>query len=442
MEDFVMKKVLLLSFVLIFLLSLTLFGQTYTLFTSANSDLPYNMIYCIDFDQNANIWFGGQKNNVGIANVSKLAPDLTTWTIYNQNDLALPEDRVFYMASDASNNMWMCTHFGLSVLRNNGTAELISWTDGDYTRTVQVDQQSNVYLSDRDSAAIFITADEGATWSKWTASDIGMSSGRPEIYDLAEDSQGRLWLCTWYGVFYRDLSNVWHPIVETEGLYTYAMTMDNNDHMWVPDDDTQDLFEIYPDASVVIHDSTTIDVLKYEIYDLEADSNNELWLATNGGGLVHLIPGTGYTQYTVATTSGEIPQDIITHLELQNNVIWISTQDSGIVRIEGLITSIGDNPSNNLIPETVQLAQNYPNPFNPTTNIQFALDNAGQVDLKVYDILGNLITTVASGYYTAGPHSVTWNGTDQFGNLAASGIYFYRLQTKDMTLTRKMMLMK
>jgi len=438
-----MKKLILLSFSISLMLSLTAFGQTFTLYTSANSQLPYNSIYCIDFDQDGNIWFGGQKNNVGVANVSKLSSDLSTWTVYNQNDLALPEDRVFYMACDASNNMWFCTHYGLSVLRSNGTAELIPWTDGDYTRTVEVDQASNVYLSDRDSAAIFITADEGATWSKWTASDIGMASGRPEIYDLREDSQSQLWLCTWYGVFYRDASNVWHAITETEGAYTYAMTMDNNDHMWVPDNDTQELYEILPDASTVVHDSTTIDVLKYPINDLEADSNGELWLGTTGGGLVHLIPSTAsYTQYTVASTSGQIPQDNITHLEIKDNVLWFSTADSGIVRAEGLIVGIDDNPQNDLVPETIQLAQNYPNPFNPNTHIDFFLNRAVHIELVIYDILGNKIQTVASGQFSAGPHTVNWDGRDNMGRMVSSGIYLYRLQTPEVVLSRKMMLMK
>ncbi|RQW06067.1 MAG: T9SS C-terminal target domain-containing protein [Calditrichaeota bacterium] len=436
-----MKKISVLLFMFIFIVSASLFGQTYTRFTSDNSQLPWNQVYCIDFDKNNNVWFGGLKNGVGVANVSKLAPDLTTWTVYNQNDLALPEDRVFYMANDASNNMWMCTHYGLSVLRNDGTPELISWTNDSYTRTVQVDPDNNVYLSDRDSAAIFVTPDEGTTWNKWTMSDIGMSSGRPEIYDLEKDSQGRLWICTYYGVTYRDLSNNWNMITETEGLYTYAMTMDNNDHMWVPNHDTEELYEIFPDASVVTHDSNSVDVLKYEINDLEADSNGELWFATDGAGLVHFIPGTGYTKYDVASTSGQIPQDLVDIVEIKDNVLWIATADSGIVRIDGLITGISDEGPEQL-PQTVSLAQNYPNPFNPVTNIRFYLPSAGSVSLVVYDILGNLVNKIADGQYSSGDHTVVWTGRDGYGNPVASGIYLYRLDGDGISISKKMVLMK
>jgi ligand-binding sensor domain-containing protein len=438
-----MKQVLLLSLLISLAIFLSVNGQTYTLYNSSNSQLPWNQVYCIDFDQNGNIWFGGQKDpSNGIANVSMLSSDLSTWTVYSAAQLSLPagEDRVFYMACDASNDLWMCTHFGLSVLRNNGTAELIPWTDGDYTRTVQVDQASNIYLSDRDSAAIFITADGGTSWSKWEDSDIGMSSGRPEIYDLREDSQGQLWLCTWYGVFYRDLSNVWHAISAIEGFWTYAMAMTPDDHMWVPDNDTQELYEIFPDESVTIHDSVAFDVLKYPINDLETDSNGELWLATTGGGLVHFTPPT-ITQYTIASTAGQVPEDTITHLEIRDNVIWMSTSDSGIVRIEGLITNIDDN-QNDLLPTTVELTQNYPNPFNPTTNIDFYLNRAGQIELVIYDILGNKVSTIASGQFTAGWHNLNWNGRDSFGKKVSSGVYIYQLTTPEMTLTRKMMLMK
>jgi hypothetical protein len=81
--------------------------------------------------------------------------------------------------------------------------------------------------------------------------------------------------------------------------------------------------------------------------------------------------------------------------------------------------------------------QNFPNPFNPFTKIHFSLPQAGQVSLTVYNITGQLVTTLVDGTMDAGEHAVGFNGSAY-----ASGVYFYRLQTEAATVTRKMILLK
>ncbi|HBC47749.1 MAG TPA: hypothetical protein DCZ43_11940, partial [candidate division Zixibacteria bacterium] len=81
--------------------------------------------------------------------------------------------------------------------------------------------------------------------------------------------------------------------------------------------------------------------------------------------------------------------------------------------------------------------QNYPNPFNPTTQIAFELPEAGPVTLEIYDILGRLIDKPIDGFYSAGGHAVTWDGSH-----VSSGIYFYRLTAGDSYQIRRMTLMK
>jgi len=94
------------------------------------------------------------------------------------------------------------------------------------------------------------------------------------------------------------------------------------------------------------------------------------------------------------------------------------------------------------IPGEFQLSQNYPNPFNPTTSISFNLPEAGQVTLAVYNILGQQVAIVAEGLFSAGPHEVVWDGTDDSGVPVSSGVYLYRIQTGQFSETRKMLLMK
>jgi len=90
------------------------------------------------------------------------------------------------------------------------------------------------------------------------------------------------------------------------------------------------------------------------------------------------------------------------------------------------------------LPSSPRLEQNYPNPFNPSTNIQFILPQATKVTLKIYDVLGKEIATLVDGQRNAGAHTVKFNA---HSNLS-SGVYFYRLETGDMTITRKLMLIK
>jgi hypothetical protein len=84
------------------------------------------------------------------------------------------------------------------------------------------------------------------------------------------------------------------------------------------------------------------------------------------------------------------------------------------------------------------LRQNQPNPFSTHTAITFLLAEPSQVTLKVYDVSGKLIKTLADGTYAASQHTVQWNGTNERGETVRSGVYFYRLTADGFTETRKL----
>ncbi len=89
------------------------------------------------------------------------------------------------------------------------------------------------------------------------------------------------------------------------------------------------------------------------------------------------------------------------------------------------------------IPGAVRLDQNYPNPFNPATVIRFQLPETSDVTLEVFNMLGQRVSLLADGRMTAGEHEVSWDATGM-----ASGLYLYRLTSSDVSLTRRMMLVK
>ena len=95
-----------------------------------------------------------------------------------------------------------------------------------------------------------------------------------------------------------------------------------------------------------------------------------------------------------------------------------------------------------ITPNKFTLAQNFPNPFNPTTSISFALDRNAEVNLSIYNMLGQKVRTLAEGSKNAGTHTLQWNGLDDAGQNVSTGIYLYRLTSGSKSITKKMAFMK
>jgi hypothetical protein len=80
------------------------------------------------------------------------------------------------------------------------------------------------------------------------------------------------------------------------------------------------------------------------------------------------------------------------------------------------------------LPQSTSLSQNYPNPFNPETTIRFDLSQSGEIDLFVYDLVGQKVATLSQGYREMGAYALRWDGTDDNQQKLASGVYLYRLR--------------
>ncbi|PKK83953.1 MAG: hypothetical protein CVT49_05875 [candidate division Zixibacteria bacterium HGW-Zixibacteria-1] len=96
----------------------------------------------------------------------------------------------------------------------------------------------------------------------------------------------------------------------------------------------------------------------------------------------------------------------------------------------------------NILPTQFELGQNYPNPFNPTTRFEFAVPEKSNVNISVFNILGQKITTLVDGEYAAGYYSVDWDSRSDNGSEVASGIYFYKIEANNYTNTKKLMLIR
>ena len=96
----------------------------------------------------------------------------------------------------------------------------------------------------------------------------------------------------------------------------------------------------------------------------------------------------------------------------------------------------------NGMPTEFALHENYPNPFNPSTTLRFDLPELSDVNVIIYNMLGQEMKTFNMQNISAGHHSIKWNATNDLGDPVSAGVYLYQLQTRDFVKTRKMILLK
>lgn len=121
---------------------------------------------------------------------------------------------------------------------------------------------------------------------------------------------------------------------------------------------------------------------------------------------------------------------------INNNTGWLVGLNGAIIKTQtGGITNIKLINSN--VPKEFKLDQNYPNPFNPVTNVKFSIINSGDVKIVVYDIMGREVQTLVSEKLKPGTYETTFDGS-----ILTSGVYFYKMTTKDYSETKRMLLIK
>lgn len=152
--------------------------------------------------------------------------------------------------------------------------------------------------------------------------------------------------------------------------------------------------------------------------------------------------------YEMVEYSGRIADTLgFFQLTVETTEEWCPAPQSCLFRVryflakEKAVTSV-DDYSSDRIPRHFDLAQNYPNPFNPETTIHFSLPKGSHVEISIYNTMGQTIRRLVHAEYSAGTHWVQWDGRDDSGAKAASGVYLYRLQAGEFSQVRKMSLIR
>jgi len=152
--------------------------------------------------------------------------------------------------------------------------------------------------------------------------------------------------------------------------------------------------------------------------------------------------GNNTPDYTVAGSF--MQQPAVSALRGRGIFVWSDARANGlkVYASQEIYSPTAADDGGSALPSTYTLDQNVPNPFNPTTTIHFTLAKAGQTRLEIFNIAGQRLRVLADGNFSAGNHSIVWDGTGDDGSKAATGIYFYRLKSGDFNRTQKMVLLK
>jgi hypothetical protein len=152
-----------------------------------------------------------------------------------------------------------------------------------------------------------------------------------------------------------------------------------------------------------------------------------------GDTLVTKYGGSGVEDYFLIDLAGKVSYRIHNY-----NRFAMETKIDELLAVSGLLDQ------NKIKPVEFVLKQNYPNPFNPSTILEFSLRNTVRktVTLKVYDLLGRHIFTLANASLPSGIHRFEWNGKDINGNQVSTGVYLYVLQVGDSRDVRRMVLVR
>ncbi len=276
---------------------------------------------------------------------------------------------------------------------------------------------------------------DGGTWAWFDAPDIFVTGA-------AFDGGGDLWTAAASGEVYRHDGSEW-TLFDTSNSPVSGMNAKlaaaGDGSIWVG---TFEGCYRYSDSEWADYTGAIADV-NYgygRIVDLAVDGSGNPWFMLS---VKHLasFDGDVWQRHDLEMTGNYGFDNIL--FDDQGN-LW----NAGIKSIQripldefpsfGISTAVEDESA----PALFSLEAAYPNPFNPATTIAFALEQAGFVELSVHNIAGQKVRSLVSAHLSAGRHAVVWDGLDDYGSRAASGVYITRLTMGGAALSNRVTLVR
>jgi streptogramin lyase len=447
----------------------------------------------IDVDKQGNVWV------CGLEGAAKRDAATGNWQRYRITNTSQIDYFVEDFSFDNDGNAWFTGNAGtgdggFQKFDGERWTGFNEFTYGlGYPFPYQADATQAIYSRPSNGNVVFNPTFHGIhAWNgiNYFALEDSMNTSK----GFVEDSQGRLWslgeyfnvryydenifdwitvpLVGWGDLIKKDLTmdgSIWaltsNEILRTNGIDNYTkhpedfpeaaagsfngIALDKNNFVWISADSSLIKLNTSTGSYTTFKKSSSWPFPGDVVRPMLVTPDGKLWLVYNSeypstenglcwydGVTVGVLPAPpdGIPQW------GGLPNSIIKELKYRDVTdgyeLWMSCKGRGIavLTVKVIPTSI-ENEKN--LPTNFALSQNYPNPFNPSTKINYQITQNNFVSLKVYDVLGNEITTLVNENKPAGNYEINFNASS-----LSSGVYLYKLQAGSFVETKKMILMK
>jgi hypothetical protein len=353
--------------------------------------------------------------------------------------------------------------FNLSTNADNGTFWLgISDASGNFQIKMGADTSGNPWRLRIDNSYLFgtstitpqeyqFTIDAGVA-TAYSGKDFTVTASAADIVGVLKDENGDpiidgsdVWAWADNGNFNRytrtDYTGTYRMGFSASELPIANLTLGSGDQ-W----DTSFVSSQYTFSQINSGDHLTHDLYRYKTnstiegqvtFDNNPPNTQINLFASNPdtGGVQTLSDMNGYFIFHVSDKIYNYNINLNYMLQGYNyNTVVAHPGDKNVI-VNLSSTGISDNESSQ--PTDYSLSQNYPNPFNPSTAISYSLPISGHITLKVFNILGNEVTTLVNEDKAAGKYNIKFEASN-----LPSGIYFYKIQTGSFSETKKMILLK
>ena len=410
-------------------------AQTWTSYTTDNSGLVSNTIKTVIVENSDVVWIG---TDIGLSRF-----DGKNWTTYTtENNIAHNEiNTLAYEDAEDGPEIWLGTNGGVSVVGISETDAITAATPytPDNTGLVSL----TVYSAAVDPGHIKwfgtdkgVSAFTGSEWITYTTLDL-LSDDKVMSISAADD--GWVYLGTSEGGVSRfdgvsgasPYDTDWSEIVSNN---ITAVFVDSKGNQWIGTDSGVSKHEGHETRSGWTAFTSEDGLVSDVVLSIAEDKQGVMWFGTTAG--VSSFDGEVWNTFT---TADGLTGAAVNALAVGNDgAIWFGT-DNGISRYGDVRTEVD---SNRELPSIITIDGIYPNPFNPSTTIGFSLPSDGYAAMDIYNLSGQKVRSLVSGHFSTGVHSTVWNGKDDKGITASSGVYFARLTVGGITASQRMTFVK
>jgi ligand-binding sensor domain-containing protein len=351
---------------------------------TSNTEIPFNNIENMAIDRQGRIWITSFFNGLICYYDSQ-------WIIYNTSNSQIPSNRIYEIALDINDHLWLATDGGGLAKFDYENWTIFNKSNSDLKSniiyTIAIDEHNIKWIGTRDGG---LNVFDDNSWQVFNTSNSSLPNNT--ITAIAFDNDGTKWLGMFSGenlcglVQFNDTEFIQYAPLDMPVIAVYSIAVDKKGTKWIGTV-TRGLLK-FDNQICKEYNPSNSNLDSYEISGIVIDSNDNVWMGTLDGVAV-----------------------------LRDECVGIKISDCAYVYYN------------------YELYNNYPNPFNPITIFKYQLPKAGNVILKIYNIVGQEIVTLVNNHQTAGNHQIQWNA-----QRLPSGIYYYKLQAGNFSETKKLLL--